>query len=256
MAVKKKKQREPLVKKVNIKTWKLDNFYVLDEDPIKASRSLVMTHIKRYSTIIEEALTYQYLLKQKEMYETKITKDLGIDTRPFIYYSPYNIHFFSTMFQELIKIQQAVLGYYIPVSRKFDPDKMLFNYDLATFNSPTDRLVIPNYLPAILTKHKFSKYKVLGIDNPNNSIMDIHRLMYIIDGYSLDQFPFGAPEWYSPLRREIFRKYDRLSKKTFVIEVDEQGRYRYFFSHISSKLREITSIGDMRQLIDCFLYNG
>lgn len=239
----------------NVGSKDADVFFVLDEDPVKAARSLVIKHVAKHAKWIAESLTFKYLIDYDVVKEMTIKANYRFKPFPFIYRTPYNINFFSQMYEELVNIYHEYCGLWLPKPRRFEPEEMLYNFRIATYTKDkSTELYLPDYLPCIKKKKPFAKYNILGIDNPSNSKIDVQRLMYIIDGHALDKFPCGAPEWYSPMCREVYRKYDRLSKKTFIILVDTEGKYRYYFQHISDNAREITDIKDMRELIDSFLY--
>lgn len=234
-------------------------FYILDEDPILAARSLINRHMKEYARIISNSLAYRYLKTYTTLSERTIKEYYSLRPQPIVYQSPYSINYFSIMFEELERIRTEYVGKDYNYSDKFEPDLMLFNTELSTHkNNKTTELKLPSYLKSIRSykKHYRQYNSVKGIFDESNTVIDTYRIMYMVNGYNLNLFPCGAPPWYSPLQREIFRKYDPLSKKTFVIMTDSSGKYKYYFQHISNKLREITDINDIRDLIDFFLYRS
>lgn len=231
--------------------------FVLDEDPIKAARSLVHKHLLTHARMIAESLTFKYLIDRDLLAEATIKNYYKFKPQPFVYKTPFNINFFSEMYLEIARIYRESTKLYLPEVHRFDKNEILHNYKIATFpRSTKDYLDLPDYAHDIKRRKALAKYNILGMDNPSNSPIDIQRLMYIVNGYPIQQFPCGAPEWYSPMCREVYRKYDRLSKKTFIIEVDSSGKYRYFFQHISDHKRELTDISELRELIDSLLYKS
>lgn len=230
-------------------------FYVLDEDPIRAARSLVIKQVAPHARRIAESLTFKYLTDNDILSEATLMRYYRFKPDSFIFRTPYNIIFFSSMYEELAKIYFEYSGTQLTKVHRFNEEDMLYNTSIATFpKNRKEELSLPDYLSSIKKKKAFSKYNVLGTDHATNSDIELHRLMYMIDGYLLSDFPCGAPAWYSPLAREIYRKYDRLAKKTFIIQTDTEGKYRYFFEYSSGAVIEITKLEDMRELIDSFLF--
>lgn len=233
-------------------------FYILDEDPILAARSLISRHMKEYAIIISNSLTFRYLKKHTTLADRTLKEYYSLKPQPLVYQSPYAINYFSMMFEELERIRDAYIGRNYTYSDKFDTNLMLYNTELATGSKTLDHLELPSFLHRIKKQRKyFKQYNLVkGIFDKSNTIIDTYRIMYMVNGYNLNQFPCGAPPWYSPLKREVFRQYDPLSKKTFVIMTDENGIYKYYYQHISNKLREITDINELRELIDCLLFRS
>lgn len=203
--------------------------FLLDKDPYLCASYLVTAHLKQYIEYIENSVMYRNMKgKQKKQYAEKPRVD-------YMFGSQRTANFFYSLYEEMQEIYTRTYG--TPYHTEGFNEE--FMNDLTNIKDKEDvkhprcagiRLVhwekLYNQNVELYSAYKDRIFPKRATSNPVNSF----RLMYILNGYNYNEFPAGAPAWYTNLKTIIYENYNRFTRKHYKIEVDMNNAYTFYYS--------------------------
>ena len=182
--------------------------YILDEDPVKAARSLIQIHIIRYIKNLQYTFVKAHNRNKFRKNNDHIFK--------IVYYSKENYIWFSEFYKELKRIIN------------YEPD------------------CVPEFNESLLFDISNMSFKGTGLmfseENDVSTTILKHRAKYIKKNYDKKLFLCSFPEWYVCLNEELFNRYDNKSGKGLKITINKDGSYNYFVSNYFNKWIELEKV--------------
>lgn len=227
--------------------------FILDEDPVRCAQALTTNHIKKYI----EYIVYSTIIHRASDYVIEKSGALNQPRIDYMYYSPRTAYWFYNMYEEMQRLYKARFGKAYKVSEYFKESWM---FDISATAGPSvkrkqyKRVRLPS-MKSIREKYNdiYCNYKYT-INKMADTISKF-RVMYMIMGYTNDEFPNGAPIWYSCMKSTIWKSFSKLTRLYYRIDTNVEGTYSYYYSVDDINWIEIPNIPfSMRGLIDGIIF--
>ena len=192
---------------------------ILDRNPEKAARSLVIKDLKKTYLLLKETFA--------EIKEGKIYHEVLANTIVFSY---YNFGWFASFLKELENILRVRKKVELPY------EKCPTMYEVTT---KTLIAYQPFYVTLVNGKVLFHNYRVLS---KKLHFINNYRIKYIMEDYDMSDFIDDCyPEWYLLQNTTIFEQY---SEKTNVrVRVDFRDReFVYYVAGASDNWKRIENV--------------
>lgn len=226
--------------------------YIVDDVPERLAKSLPTSLLIKYMDFI----AWSVIVKRAK---PEIIEESGALNKPRVDYMFTNLRttlWFFTFYNSMQEIYKSLNGrYYNPTD--YLKQEWIDNYRgmRVRMEEGTGPMVLlhPDCMyklhEDIFKPYKWTHFCYMG------NIFEQFRFMLMVLGYLNNEFPYGAPAWYSCARVTIWKSYSKVTRLYYRIDTSVEGIYHYYYSVDNNNWVEIANVpAEMRSFIDSIIF--
>jgi len=249
---------EPVLSKIEFVNKQADignqPLFVLDDDPKLCASYLTTYHIMQYI----EYIVYSIIVFRCNKTTIEKADALNKPRVDYMFYNQRTAYWFYVLYTEMQEIYKKRFGKYYKVTEYF---KDSWIYDMTKITGPMNvkhkahksaRLID---FPSIQEKYTDMMSPYAHTFKSIKNRIGKFRIAYMIMGYLISEFPFGAPAWYNNMRATIWKSFNKMTRLYYRIDTSVDGVYSYYYSVDDKNWIEIKNIPvEFRSLIDGIIF--